>query len=222
MSTYGSVGALGRVIPQGHPVERDDDDGRTNLRSRLFDHDQLDADRLSIECIESCCSFSKDRNGLHFLSIASVAALEYPAVQDVRSATDAMVGESRGKRERVLNRIVPVLMRLMARGDVAREDAPEYNADDMQTTSTSTSTAMLSRRVREVAVRTKGCGGDIEAGRGCLQVFARPTDPGRRYGSGPSLGTVDLVVVYDLAISRRASAPLMNAKPDANALWLIE
>ena len=41
-----------------------------------------------------------------------------------------MVDASRGKLKRVHNRIVPVLMRLMTRGDVVREDTAEYNADD--------------------------------------------------------------------------------------------
>jgi len=37
--------------------------------------------------------------------------------------------ESQGKLKRILKRIVSMLTRLIARGDVVREDSAEYNAD---------------------------------------------------------------------------------------------
>ena len=69
----------------------------------------------------------KDRN--RFLDVARGSALECAAIQDVLFATDGIDGESHGKLKQVLKRIVSMLTRLIARGDLAREDSTGYNVD---------------------------------------------------------------------------------------------
>ena len=69
----------------------------------------------------------KDRN--LFLEIARGSALECAAIQDVLAATDGIGDESHGNLKRILKRVVSMLTRLIARGDVAREGSAEYNAD---------------------------------------------------------------------------------------------
>ena len=69
----------------------------------------------------------KDRN--RCLDIARGSAMECAAIQNLLAATDGIVDESHNKLKQVLKRIVAMLSRLIARGDAAREDSPEYNAD---------------------------------------------------------------------------------------------
>ncbi len=69
----------------------------------------------------------KDRN--RFLDIARGSALECAAIQDVLAATDGIDDELHGQLKQILKRVVSMLTRLIARGDMTREDSAEYNAN---------------------------------------------------------------------------------------------
>ena len=69
----------------------------------------------------------KDRG--RFLDIARGSALECASIQDVLAATGGIENEQHGDLKRTLKRIVSMLTRLIARGDVVAEPATEYNAD---------------------------------------------------------------------------------------------
>ncbi|TWT66066.1 four helix bundle protein [Allorhodopirellula solitaria] len=68
----------------------------------------------------------KDRS--RFLDIARGSALECVAIQDILAATDGLNDERHRQLKQMLYRIVSMLTRLVARSDVARETAADYNA----------------------------------------------------------------------------------------------
>jgi len=66
----------------------------------------------------------KDRS--RFLHIARGSALECAAIQDVLSATDALDDNYNDELKRMLQRIVSMLTRLIARSGAVAEPAAEY------------------------------------------------------------------------------------------------
>jgi four helix bundle protein len=66
----------------------------------------------------------KDRS--RFLDIARGSALECAAIQDVLSATNALDDNNNGELKRMLQRIVSMLTRLIARSGAVAEPAVEY------------------------------------------------------------------------------------------------
>ncbi len=61
--------------------------------------------------------------------MARGSALECAAIQDILAATDGIDDESHGKLKRILKRVVSMLTRLIARGDVVREYSGGHHAD---------------------------------------------------------------------------------------------
>ena len=68
----------------------------------------------------------KDRS--RFLDIARGSSLECVAIQDVLTATDGLKDERHRQLKQMLDRIVSMLTRLIARSDVVAEPVTEYNA----------------------------------------------------------------------------------------------
>jgi len=66
----------------------------------------------------------KDRH--RFLDVARGSVLECAAIQDVAAATAGTDDESHRKVKHILERIVSMLTRLIARDDMARENSGEY------------------------------------------------------------------------------------------------
>ncbi|MEL6899297.1 MAG: four helix bundle protein [Planctomycetota bacterium] len=69
----------------------------------------------------------KDRS--RFLDIARGSALECVAIQDILAAIDGLNFDRHAELKRILHRIVSMLTRLIARGDVIAEPPTEYNAE---------------------------------------------------------------------------------------------
>jgi len=68
----------------------------------------------------------KDRS--RFLDIARGSALECVAIQDILAATDGLDDDRHAGLKRMLHRIVSMLTRLIARGNVVAETPTEYDA----------------------------------------------------------------------------------------------
>ena len=69
----------------------------------------------------------KDRS--RFLDIARGSTLECVAIQDILAATDELNGDRHAELKRILHRIVSMLTRLIARGDVVAETPTQYSAE---------------------------------------------------------------------------------------------
>ena len=67
----------------------------------------------------------KDRS--RFLDIARGSALECVAIQDILAVTGGLHDDRHDKLKRTLHRIVSMLTRLIARGDVVAESEAEYD-----------------------------------------------------------------------------------------------